>query len=152
MFAVFVTGCVRDNPVFRKFAEREDAKRIKWTDEQVAKSQDLQELNDLCTKTIPLFSGFVLQSRLAGPTNKTSLSYYYRSPAEFARVKSFYVDYFSQSGWTLVRQKENGWGPDELEFAKQPFKIIISHGGLGDADYAFGCTKLAPSGESARQP
>jgi hypothetical protein len=54
---------------------------------------------------------------------------------------------FRRNGWTLTRQKENSWGPDELEFAKQPYRITISHGGLGDADYAIGCDKLSDSGE-----
>jgi len=141
MLVVFFTGCVRNNPLFRKLAEREDAKRIKWTDEQIAKSPELQELDHLCTKTIPLFAGFVLKSRFAGPTWKTSITYHYHSSAQFAQVKSFYTEYFSSNGWSLTRQHEHGWGPDELEFAKQPYRIIISHGGLGD--YAFDCIKMS---------
>lgn len=140
---VLLTGCVRNNPVFRKLAEDEDAKRIKWSNEQIAKRPDLQELDSLCTKTIPLFAGFVANSRFAGPTQKTSLTYYYRSSAEYAQVKSFYIDYFSSNGWLLTRQHEEGWGPDGLEFAKQPYRIIISHGGLGDADYAIDCIKTS---------
>ena len=136
-------GCVRNNPVFRKLAEHEDAKRIKHTDEEVAKSPELQEIDRLCTKTIPLFGGFIPNGRFAGPTGKTELYYFYRSPAAYAQVKPFYLDYFSKNGWTLTRQKENGWGPDELEFAKQPYRIIISHGGLGDADYALSCEKTS---------
>jgi hypothetical protein len=147
ILAIFLSGCVRSNPVFRKWAESEDAKRIKQTDDDVAKSFELQELDHLCTKEIPLFAGFVPNGRFAGPTWKTSLSYFYRSPAAYPHVKAFYVNYFSQNGWTLTRQKENTWGPDELEFAKQPYRIIISHGGLGDADYALGCDKLSDSGE-----
>ena len=143
ILTVLVTGCIRSNPAFRKLAESEDAKRIKWSDEQIAKSPDLQELDQLCTKTIPLFVGFVPKSRFAGPTGKTSISYYYRSSAEFAQVKSFYSDYFSRNGWMLARQKEDGWGPDELEFAKKPYRIIISHGGLGEADYAIDCKRMS---------
>jgi hypothetical protein len=139
-------GCVRNNPLFRKLAEREDAKRIKQTDNDVAKSPELQELDHLCTKEIPVFADFVPNGRIAGPTWTTSLYYYYRSPAAYGRVKAFYVNYFSQNGWTLTRQKENSWGPDELEFAKQPYRIIISHGGLGVADYALSCDKLSDSG------
>ena len=146
LLVVCLAGCVRSNPLFRKLAEKEDAKRIKRTDEDVAKSSELQELDRLCTKEIPLFDGFVPNGRFAGPTWTTSLSYYYRSSAAYARVKAFYVNYFSQNGWTLTRQKENSWGPDELEFAKQPYRLIISHGGLGDADYAVGCDKLSDSG------
>lgn len=149
VLGVFVTGCVRNNPVFRELAKREDAKHIKWSDEQIAKSPDLQELDRLCTKTIPLFVGFVPSARFAGPTGKTSLTYYYRSSAKFVQVKSFYIDYFSRNGWVLARQKENGWGPDELEFAKQLYRIIISHGGLGDADYAIGCIRLSGSDQAA---
>jgi hypothetical protein len=51
----------------------------------------------------------------------------------------------------LARQKEDGWGPDELEFAKQFYRITISHGGLGDADYAIGCTKLSESDRAPAQ-
>jgi len=138
---------VRSNPIFRKLAEKEEAKRIKHTDEEVAKSPELQELDGLCTKEIPLFDGFVPNGRFAGPTSTTSLTYFYRSPAAYARVKAFYVSYFSQNGWMLTRQKENSWGPDELEFKKANYRIIISHGGLGDADYAMDCDKLSESGE-----
>lgn len=138
---------MRSNPIFRKLAENEDAKRIKHTDEEVAKSPELQELDHLCTKEIPLFEGFVPNGRFAGPTWTTSLTYFYRSPAAYARVKAFYVSYFSQDGWTLTQQKENSWGPDELEFKKPTYRIIISHGGLGDADYAMDCDKLSDSGE-----
>jgi len=138
---VVVSGCIRQNPLFRKIAEREDAKRIKYTDEAVAKSPELQELDRLCTKQIPLFTGFSPNGRFAGPTTKIELYYFYRSSATYAQVKTFYVNYFSQNGWTLTRQKEDGWGPSEFEFAKQPHKIIISHGGLGDADYAISCEK-----------
>jgi hypothetical protein len=140
-------GCIRSNPVFRKLAEREDARRIKQTEEDVVKSPELQELDHLCTKEIPVFTGFVPNGRFAGPTRTTSLTYFYRSPAAYARVKAFYVDYFSQSGWTLTRQKENGGGPDELEFKKTPYRIVISHGGLDAADYSMDCDKLSDSGE-----
>ena len=145
---VCLAGCVRSNPIFRKLAEKEDAKQIKRTDEEVAKSPELQDLDRLCTKEIPMFNGFVPKGRFAGPHWKTSLTYFYRSPAAYSRVKAFYVSYFSQNGWTLVRQKENSWGSDELEFKKQTYRIIISHGGLGEgADYAIGCDKLSDSGE-----
>ena len=128
-------------------AEREDARRTKYTDDAIAKSPGLQELDRLCTKQIPIFTGFIPRGRFAGPPEKTSLHYYYRSPAEYSVVKPFYLDYFSQNGWTLTHQKENGWGPDTLEFKKSPYRIIISHGGLGDADYAMDCDKLSESGE-----
>jgi len=147
MILVISSGCIRSSPLFRKLAEREDAKRIKYTDEAVAKSPGLQELDHLCAKQIPIFTGFVPRGRYAGPTTKTSLIYFYRSSADYSVVKPFYLDYFSRNGWTLTRQKENGWGPDTLEFKKPPYRIIISHGGLGDADYAMDCDKLSDSGE-----
>jgi hypothetical protein len=146
ILVICLNGCIRSNPVFRKLAEREDARRMKQTDEDVAKSPELQELDHLCTKEIPVFTGFVPNGRFASPTWKTSLHYYYRSSAAYSSVKTFYINYFSQNGWTLTRQKENSWGPDELEFARQPYRIIISHGGLGDADYALDCDKLSDSG------
>jgi hypothetical protein len=126
---VGLAGCVRSNPVFRKLAEKEDARRIKQTDEDVAKSPELQELDHLCTKEIPVFTGFTPKSRFAGSTRTTLLTYFYRSAVPYPPVKTFYVNYFSQNGWTLTRQKENSWGPDELEFAKHPYRITISHGG-----------------------
>ena len=144
---VCLAGCVRSNPVFRKLAEKEDAKQIKRTDEKVAKSPELQDLDRLCTKEIPLFDGFILRGRFARSPLTTSLTYFYRSSASYSRVKAFYSSYFSQNGWTLVRQKENSWGPDELEFKKLTYKIIISHGGLGEADYAIGCHKLSDAGQ-----
>lgn len=140
MLVVFFTGCVRNNPIFRKLAEREDARRIKWTDEQIAKSPELQELDHLCTKTIPVFAGFELKSRFAAPSKKF-LTYHYHSSAQFDQVKSFYIDYFSSNGWCLTRQHEHGWGPDQLEFAKQPYRVVLSHGGLGA--YAFDCIKTS---------
>jgi len=142
-----LTACVRNNPLFRKVAQAEDRKRAKAADEAIAKSRALQELDHLCTKEIPLFEGFVPNGRFASPPQKTALHYYYRSSATYSVVKSFYVNYFSQHEWTLARQKENSWGPDELEFSKRPYRIIISHGGLGDADYAMDCDKLSDSGE-----
>ncbi|HKY30186.1 MAG TPA: hypothetical protein VJM12_19810 [Pyrinomonadaceae bacterium] len=47
---------------------------------------------------------------------ETFVSYGYRSTLDYPSVKQFYLNYFPQNGWQLTKQKDDGWGPDEIEF------------------------------------
>ncbi|HEV2799788.1 MAG TPA: hypothetical protein VGW12_04780 [Pyrinomonadaceae bacterium] len=146
---LYLTGCnPRNTPIFRKMAEGQEKRSAEYTEEALKKSPSLQELDRLCTKEIPLFEGFVLLSKSASSHRSTFLSYFYDSGADYRKVKSFYIDYFAKNGWQLTEEKDGGWGQRKVEFRKGNYKIIVSHGGMENAEYAFDCEKLSDSGEA----
>jgi len=150
--ALCLSGCFnpRNTLIFRKLAEQEDQKLTKYTEEALKNSPGLQELDLICSNELPLFYGFVLRSKIAGPVRYTSLSYAYdyNSGADYQKVKGFYLDYFARNGWQLVDEYNGGWGPKSVKFRKNRYKVVISHGAMGDVEYAIDCEKLSDSGEA----
>jgi hypothetical protein len=58
-------------------------------------------------------------------------------------VKQFYIDYFAQNGWKLTKQKEGGWGPSEIEFRRDSYRVSIYGMGTGQGEkYDIVCAKL----------
>lgn len=144
----WLTGCIRDTPLFRQWAEHEEQKSAKYTEEALKKSPDLQELDRLCTKEIPTYEGFALSLKRAGSPKSTYLSYFFDSDADYQKVKSFYLDYFARNEWKLTDEYNGGWGPKSAEFRKGNYMVILYHKGMGDAEYALHCEMLSVSGES----
>ena len=144
MAAVCATGCnPRELPGFKQLAKREEQRITRETEEAIKKSPKLQELNRLCTEEIPRPDGFVPVSKSRDFNEETFLDYGYHSTLDYQKVKTFYINYFSQHGWQLTKQKDGGWGPSEIEFRKDSHRVTISDMGKGEGtNYFLGCAKL----------
>lgn len=119
------TGChPMSLPVLREEAKRQD-ERITRETEAIKESPKLQELNQLCTDKIPKPTGFELWSKDRDYHEETWLDYGYRSALDYQTVKRFYLDYFAQNGWQLTKEKDDGWGPSEIEFHKDSYRVTI---------------------------
>jgi hypothetical protein len=146
---LYCAGCNPSGlPGIKEYAKRQEEEEAKYTEEVLKESPVMRELDRLCSKEIPLFDGFVLLSKHAYyPRKPVFLTYHYQSEADYQKVKVFYEDYFEKNGWQFTNQKENGWGPDELKFRNDKYQVIISHGDMGNVDYAFDCEMLPDSDE-----
>lgn len=131
----------RKLPGFKQEARRQDERITRETDEAIMKSPALQELAHLCTKLIPRPEGFVEAHKYKDHEEKL-LGYAYRAKTDYSSVKSFYLDYFSQHGWRLTKQKDDGWGPSELEFRNDGHRVTIYDKGQSDGTYGIVCAKL----------
>jgi hypothetical protein len=145
--SILLTGCFnpRNLPVFKRAAEAQERKMVKYTDEAVKVSPVLQELDRLCTKEIPVPAGFRLESRTGTHETKNPyLSYHYYSKADYKAIKSLYENYFSQKGWRVIENRDGGWGPPWLAvFRKETYKVAVQYGGMGDeVNYSLFCQKI----------
>jgi hypothetical protein len=144
---LFLASCVnpRTLPGFRELSRMETERAQKYTEELIEKSPDFRDIDNLCTKEIPLFEGFSFVSKSA-MLKTTSISYFYFSKADYRKVKPFYKDYFAQHGWQLVSEYDGGWGPKSVEVKNNEYRVILYNEGLGeDANYGFYCQKLSAS-------
>jgi hypothetical protein len=140
-------GCFnpRNLPAFKRAAEEQERKMVKYTDEALKESPVLQELDRLCTKDIPLPDGFRLVSRTGTPKKRNPyLSYHYYSGAGYKGIKSFYDTYFSQNGWRVTENREGGWGPPwHAVFRKDNYLVAVTYGGKGkEVNYSLFCQKV----------
>ena len=131
----------RQLPGFKQEAQRQAERINRETNEAIKKSPALQELARLCTEEIPRPQGFVETRKYKDHENRL-LGYHYRSRIDYPAVKSFYLDYFSQHGWQLTRQKDGGWGPSQLEFRNDRHRVIIDDKGQSDGTYGVACARL----------
>ena len=146
---IWLAGCTHPTewPGIKQVAEKSEADAARYTAEALRTSPGLQELDRLCGREMPLFGGFVLRSKLAGAPRYTSLSYTYTSDADYHRVRSFYLEYFTREGWQVVEDREGGWGPRWVgKFRRGDYKVVIQGGGIVGADYGVACEKLSGSG------
>jgi hypothetical protein len=141
---VYCTSCdPRGVPGFKQEAKRQDQRITRETEEAIRKSPALQELNRLCTEEIPRPDGFVLVKKSRDFHDEKFLSYGYHSTLDYQSVKRFYVDYFAQHGWKLNREKDDGWGPSEIEFRKDRYQVTISDVVRGkEINYFAVCERL----------
>jgi len=133
----------REMPGIKQLGRREEARITRETDEAIKTSPVLQQLNELCTRKIPLPDGFVLANKARSVNEPIFLSYGYRASIDYETVKRFYLDYLPKQGWQLTEQKDGGWGPSRLTFHRKDFKVIINDKQYGDdALYFIECVKL----------
>lgn len=150
--AFFFTGCdARELPGFKQEARRQEQRITRETEEAIKKSPVLQELNHLCTEEIPRPEGFGLVNKFKGLHGVTFLGYGYHSALDYQTVKRFYINYFTQHGWQITKQKDGGWGPSKIEFRKDSHEVMISESGYrGEGiNYFVECVKLSGSVEQA---
>lgn len=57
-------------------------------------------------------------------------------------MKRFYLDYFAQNGWELTEEKDDGWGPSEIEFHKDSYRVSIYDKESEGKNYSIVCGKL----------
>lgn len=148
VFTLILAGCnPRNLPGFRQITEQQDTRARKLAEEKIEKEPVFRELNQLCTKEIPLYKGFSLVSLDGVWWNKRNfLTYLYFSNADWRNVKAFYKDYFAQNGWSLIDEYDTSWGSSKVEVKKGSYRVILFNEGLGDnANYAFHCEKLFDS-------
>lgn len=145
-FAILIlllTGCHPMRlPILKEEARRQDERITRETEEAIKKSSKLQELNQLCTERIPKPTGFELLYKDRDYHQETFLSYSYRSALDYQSVKRFYLDYFAQNGWELKKEKDDGWGPNEIEFHKDSYRVKIYDKEWGGETYSILCRKL----------
>jgi hypothetical protein len=63
------------------------------------------------------------------------LGYAYQSSADYKTVKTFYLKYFADHGWQLSKQKDGGWGPSEIEFRNDRYRVTVYDKGESDGLY-----------------
>lgn len=151
LLAVFYAGCHPANiPGFREVALHEQERITRETEEAITKSPALQEINQLCTKEIPLPAGFKL-IKLHRDRAETFLGYGYHSDLNYGEIKTIYREHFLSRGWRLTEEKDRGWGEPFIEFRNEKYKVKIYNFGPGTGiNYSFHCEKLPPS--SANTP
>jgi len=133
----------RELPGFKQMAKRQEQRITRETEDAIKKSPGLQELNKLCTEEIPRPAGFVLINKDRDFNEEKFLGYGYHSTLDYESVKRFYLDYFAQHGWQLTKQKDGGWGPSEVEFRKEGYRVSIYDMGAGEGEnYGVVCAKL----------
>ncbi|HKO42307.1 MAG TPA: hypothetical protein VJU84_03395 [Pyrinomonadaceae bacterium] len=136
----------REWPGLKQAGKRAEDRGTRATEEAIKKSPSLQELHRLCTEEIPRPNDFVPVSKDKDPHGERYLGYGYHSSADYKIVKEFYVDQLTKLGWQLVKQKDGGWGPREVEFRKDDHLVKIYDMGQGEGiNYSLHCEKLAPS-------
>lgn len=142
--AVGLTGCdPRRLPGFKREAKRQEELTTRETEAAINRSPTFQEINHLCTQEIPRPSDFLLVNKYMSLREEKFLGYGYRSALDFGSIKSFYITNLTERGWQLVRQKDGGWGPSEMEFRKEGFQVIISNTiGGEEIKYFVHCAKL----------
>lgn len=137
------TGCNPIHlPVLREEARRQDERITRETDEAIKKSPKLQELNRLCTETIPKPTEFELLYKDRDYHEETFISYAYRATLDYQTVKRFYLDYFGQNGWELKEEKDDGWGPSKIVFHKDSYRVSVYDKESGGKTYSVVCGKL----------
>ena len=133
----------REMPGIKQLGRREEARITRETDEAIKTSPAFQQLNELCTREIPVPDGFVLANKSRGVNEPRFLSYGYRASIDYETVKRFYLGYLPSRGWQLKEQKDGGWGPSKLVFRKEGFEVIIYDKEYGDDSiYFVECAKL----------
>lgn len=142
--SALLTGCdPRRLPGFREEAKRQQERITRETEAAIEKSPRLQELNHLCTEQIPRPTDFVSVNKYMSLQEERFLGYGYRSPSDYESVKTFYVRSFAERGWQLTRQKDDGWGPREIEFRKNGFQVTIEDVVRGfEINYFVHCARL----------
>lgn len=139
----FLAACdPRQLPGFKQEAQRQEERLTRETDEAIKKSPALQELARLCVTEIPRPQGFVEKLKYRDPHEEKFVGYAYNAKVDYAFVKSFYLDYFSQRGWQLTKQKDGGWGPSQLEFRNDKYQVKISDKVQPDGAYHIVCFRL----------
>ena len=148
-FLCLLTACnPRNLPGFKQISESEEIRLRKFAEEKVNNLPVFRDLNELCTKEIPLYESFSLVNFHASYKKPDSLSYFYFSNAEWQKVKVFYKDYFAQHGWQLIKENDTNWGSSEVEVKKDNYRVILYYKGLGaDANYGFHCENTSSSSE-----
>lgn len=132
----------RKLPGFKEEAKRQEERITRETEEAIKKSPALQELARLCATEIPRPQGFVEKRKYRDYNEEKFVGYAYNAKIDYSSVKSFYLDYFTQHGWQITKQKDGGWGPSELEFSNGKYQVKIYDKGQPDGAYDIVCAKL----------
>jgi hypothetical protein len=142
--AVCFTGCNPWRlPGFKQEAKRQDERITRETDEAIRKSAGLQELDHLCTQEIPRPSKFALDRKYRDYNEEKFLGYGYQSDADYQSVKSFYLKYFNEHGWQIIKEKDGGWGPSEIEFGNERYRLTVYDKGKSEGGtYDVVCARL----------
>jgi hypothetical protein len=137
----------RGFPGFKQLAKQQEERITRETEEAIQKSPVLQDLDRLCTQEIPRPVGFVPVNKYKDLGGERFLGYGYQSKADFSSVKSFYVSYFVQHGWSLTKQNDAKWGPSEVAFRNGKYQVIVSDVVRGERiNYFLHCELLETSG------
>src|SRR4030095_11640767 len=83
----------REMPGLKQLGRREEARITRETEEAIKTSPSLQQLNELCTREIPVPDGFVLANKSRSVNEPRFLSYGYRASIDYETIKRFYLGY-----------------------------------------------------------
>lgn len=125
-------------PGLREEARRQDERVSRETDEAIRTTPVLQDLARLCTEEIPRPRDFVESRKYADFNDKKFLGYVYDSALDYSSVRAFYRGFFLQHGWRLAGEKE-GWGPSQMEFRNDKYRVTIYDKGARDGAYDVVC-------------
>lgn len=150
IFVLFILGCnIRNTPIFRKLSEQQERSMRKAAEEMIEKLPVYQELNNLCTKEIPVYESFSLINIHSSWKKNEWLSYYYFSDADWSKVRVFYKDYFSKNGWQYIQDYDTNWGSNKIEVKRESYRVILYNKGLGEnANFALHCEKISENNSS----
>jgi hypothetical protein len=101
-------------------------------------SEKTKALRQMAAET-PVYPRFeAIDSTTIAKTTGTTISYYYRCPAPFDEVKSFYVDALAGKGWGVPEEKHwhrlLGGESRQLIFRKGDYSIQIDN----ETDHSYG--------------
>ena len=135
-------GCnFRDIPAFRRERERQSRLATEATRKAIEQSPELQELDRLCTREIPQITGAKLD-QLSKGRNVLMLFYYYSVSIRYGQIKEIYSNYFNQAGWRVTGQKDGGWGPSNIEFQNDRYKVnLVDMIDGDDPGFALECSR-----------
>ena len=126
----------------------EDVK--KENDRRINESPVLQEIDQLCTKEIPVFDGFKLINRAAweetNPTNPFISYTYSCDTADNLKVRDSYKNSLSQQGWQTTKDQIGGLGPPwVMESRRAVYTVSLTYFGPGEGGdiYSLTCAKAA---------
>lgn len=129
-------------PGFKERAEREQQRITKETQEAINSSPELQELDRLCRKQIPLPADFALVKMHHDSRKKSFVGFGYHSITPYQNLKTLYKTYFTQQKWRQTAETDAGWGNSYIEFTNETHTVKIYHFGPGPGvNYSFHCAR-----------
>ena len=94
-------------------------------------SPDYAEISHLCTKIIPLYEDFSLDT-VAFEAAAERLVYNFASNAEWAQVKEFYKEWFLKQGWQFLDESDDLPRLDKIVVKTDNYKIILCDASILD--------------------
>jgi hypothetical protein len=136
-----VGGC-RNIPVINSRMDDLERAREDRLSEIISQDDDLRNLANGCEQAGAVLNFKLIRRSATSNVDSRSLHYYYQSDAKLQHSFKAISQFLEAREWHPMENLSMNY---TLAYQKSDQRVIVQHGGMGDADYGITCQKIKQS-------